>query len=164
MHRRSIHHLATVGALALTVVAVTAACSPDTVSPLPIQTPSQTLAATPSASSPPATPPPASQPPKPAKTPSPQPTASNSSCMGAIRYDLDLQNTELALLKSMCFATGAVLRVQGIGPGELSAEPADLVSQQYEAGVVDIRFVRPGTVTVTIPQPEQTYTITVVVR
>ena len=84
--------------------------------------------------------------------------------MGAIRYDLDLQNTELALLTSMCFATGAVLRVQGIGPGELTAEPADLVSQQYEGGVVDIRFVRPGTVTVTIPQNGQTYTITVVVR
>ena len=29
--------------------------------------------------------------------------------------------------------------------------------------MVDIAFVRPGTVTVTIPQDEQTYTITVVV-
>jgi hypothetical protein len=37
------------------------------------------------------------------------------------------------------------------------------VSQNYEAGVVDLRFVRPGTVTVSIPQDEQTYTITVVV-
>ena len=37
------------------------------------------------------------------------------------------------------------------------------MSQSYEAGVVDLRFVRPGTVTVTIPQDEQTYTITVVV-
>ncbi|WP_246278301.1 hypothetical protein [Phytohabitans rumicis] len=84
--------------------------------------------------------------------------------MGAIRYDVDLQNTELALLKSMCFATGAVLRLQGIGPGLVTVEPASLVSQSYEAGVVDIRFVRRGTVTVNIPQDEQTYTVTVVIR
>ena len=46
----------------------------------------------------------------------------------------------------------------------MTAEPAELVSQSYEAGVVDIRFVRPGTVLVTIPQEDRTYPITVVVR
>ena len=40
----------------------------------------------------------------------------------------------------------------------------DLVSQHYEAGVVDIRFVRPGTVAVTIPKEGREHTITVVVR
>ena len=52
----------------------------------------------------------------------------------------------------------------GIGPGLVTAEPESLVSRYYEAGVEDIRFVRPGTVTVTIPQDTETHTITVVVR
>ena len=38
-----------------------------------------------------------------------------------------------------------------------------MAKQSYEAGVVDLRFVRPGTATVTIPQEDQTHTITVVV-
>jgi hypothetical protein len=83
--------------------------------------------------------------------------------MGTIRYDLDLRETELALVRSMCFHVGAILRLQGIGPGLVTAEPESLVTRSYEAGVQDIRFVRPGTVTVTIPQEEQTHTITVVV-
>jgi hypothetical protein len=45
----------------------------------------------------------------------------------------------------------------------VKSEPESLVSQSYEGGVVDIRFVRAGTVTVTIPMEQQTYTITVVV-
>jgi hypothetical protein len=175
MHRISIRHLAALGALALIAVAPVAACGSDPVSPLPAHaagqpstgTPSQTPTATPTASTPPGhAPPTVNNPPagsKPTKANTPRPTTPTPVCMGAIRYDLDLRNNELALIKSMCFHTGAVLRLQGIGPGLLTAEPASLVSQNYEAGVVDIRFVRPGTVTVTIPQDEQTYTITVVV-
>ena len=102
------------------------------------------------------------------RTPGPAPsppvsTAPTSTCLGAVRYDLDLTITELALVKSMCFHTGGVLRLQGIGPGLVTSEPAALVSQSYAGGVVDIRFVRAGTVTVTIPREDQTYTITVVV-
>jgi hypothetical protein len=63
----------------------------------------------------------------------------------------------------MCFHTGGVLRLQGIGPGLVTATPTALVSQNYEAGVVDLRFIEDGTVTVTIPQDEKTYTIKVVV-
>ena len=55
-----------------------------------------------------------------------------------------------------------------IGPDTFTfiAGPCAVESHQqtYEAAVVDVRFVRPGTVTVTIPQDEQTYTIEVVVR
>ncbi|WCN83650.1 hypothetical protein [Micromonospora sp. LH3U1] len=57
-----------------------------------------------------------------------------------------------------------MLRIQGIGPGLVTVDRPELVSQQYEAGVVDIRFVRPGTVDVTIPQQDREHTITVVVR
>jgi hypothetical protein len=98
--------------------------------------------------------------PAPTKPTSTQPTGT---CYGAVRHDLDLRNTVLDLVKSMCFHTGGVLRLQGIGPGLVTTAPGSLVSSSYEGGVVDLRFIRPGTVTVTIPQDEQTYTITVVV-
>ncbi|MEU4337367.1 hypothetical protein AB0F59_22430 [Micromonospora lupini] len=94
----------------------------------------------------------------------PPPTAATPACQGAVRYDLPLAETEVELLKSLCFATGAVLRIQGIGPGLVTVDRPELVSQQYEAGVVDIRFVRPGTVGVTIPKEGREHTITVVVR
>lgn len=81
-----------------------------------------------------------------------------------MRYDLPLAETELELLRSLCFATGAVLRIQGIGPGLVTVDRPELVSQHYEAAVVDIRFVRPGTVDVTIPQQDREHIITVVVR
>ena len=103
---------------------------------------------------------PASTKPTPAKPTSTKPTGT---CYGAVRHDLDLHNTVLDLVKSMCFHTGGVLRLQGIGPGLVTATPGSLVSSSYEGGVVDLRFIRPGTVTVSIPQDEQTYTITVVV-
>jgi hypothetical protein len=171
MHRPSIRHLVAVGALALIAIAPAAACGSEPVSPLPIQpdtaTPSRAVSPPAAESTPPANAPPKGQNPpavqRPKTTP-PRPTSPTSTCMGAIRYDVDLRNTELELLKSMCFATGAVLRLQGIGPGLVTVEPASLVSQTYEGGVVDIRFVRRGTVTVTIPQNEQTYTVTVVIR
>ena len=91
------------------------------------------------------------------------PTATRSpgelpgTCFGAVRYDLVLAETELALLRSLCFATGGVLRIRGIGPGEVGVDREDLVSRHYEAGVVDIRFVRPGTVDVPIPQGGTTH-------
>ncbi|MEU7997301.1 hypothetical protein AB0B83_18460 [Micromonospora sp. NPDC049060] len=98
------------------------------------------------------------------------PTATRSpgelpgTCFGAVRHDLVLAETELALVRSLCFATGGVLRIIGIGPGEVGVDREDLVSHSYEAGVVDIRFVRPGTVDVLIPQGGTTHTVTVVVR
>jgi hypothetical protein len=93
----------------------------------------------------------------------PTSTEPTGTCYGAVRYDLDLRNTVLDLVTSMCFHTGGVLRLQGIGPGLVTATPESLVSRSYEAGVVNVRFVRPGTVTVSIPQDEQVNTITVVV-
>ena len=140
-------------------VTVNACASPD-VSPLPVLFPTQ-ISSAPSASP---TPSPTISP-TPARSGSPKPTLTAvSTCYGAIRFDLDLQKTELALLKSMCFTAGAILRIFSIGPGQITVQPPELVSVQYEAAVHDIRFVRPGTVTITIAQGGQDQTITVVVR
>ncbi|WP_433318068.1 hypothetical protein ACQP0U_10930 [Micromonospora sp. CA-269861] len=162
-----------------------AACGADAVSPLPVQppgpsrstpTPSATssISAIPTPTGSPSRPPPTSArpvaaPPAPTRTrgtPRTTPPSSDATpaCQGAVRYDLPLAETEVELLKSLCFATGAVLRIQGIGPGLVTVDRPELVSQQYEAGVVDIRFVRTGTVDVTIPKDGREHTITVVVR
>jgi hypothetical protein len=176
--------MAAAGALALTATLPLAACGAPSASPRPAQagasaSASGSPATTPSASTPTTTTagpgaarPPTGSPPKPTpvktKTTSPgtpKPvTTTPTPCYGAILYDLDLQNTVLDLVKSMCFHTGGILRLHSIGPGLVTATPTSLVSQSYEAAVVDLRFIRPGTVTVTIPMDEQTHTITVVVR
>jgi hypothetical protein len=166
MRRPSFGHVATLAALALTGVASAAACGSELLSPLPIQTPSQSTTTMPghaAVTTPSASTLPTGVPPRVKASASPT-LSRTSTCWGAIRYDLDLATTELALVRPMCFRTGGILRLQGIGPGLVTAEPASLVDKRYEAGVVDIAFVRPGTVTVTIPQDEQTYTITVVVN
>ncbi|RQX12594.1 hypothetical protein DDE19_28085 [Micromonospora ureilytica] len=178
MSRASFRRLVVVLATVLGV----AACGADAVSPLPVQPPGPTRS-TPTASASaviptptgsPSRPPPTSArpvaappaPTRPRGTPrtTPPPTDATPACQGAVRYDLPLAETEIELLKSLCFATGAVLRIQGIGPGLVTVDSPELVSQHYEAGVVDIRFVRPGTVDVTIPKDDRVHTITVVVR
>ncbi|MEV4825015.1 hypothetical protein [Micromonospora sp. NPDC049274] len=179
MSRASFRRLAVV----LTAAVAVAACGADAVAPLPVQPPGPTrstptpsaIAATPAPAGSPSRPPPPTSgrpvaaPPTPTRTrgtprTTSPPTAATPACQGAVRYDLPLAETEVELLRSLCFATGAVLRIQGIGPGLVTVDRPELVSQQYEAGVVDIRFVRPGTVAVTIPQEGREHTITVVVR
>ncbi|MFJ5668872.1 hypothetical protein ACIQAR_24565 [Micromonospora chalcea] len=169
---------------ALAVLAGTPACADRPVSPLPVRPPVASVApsaaptppgptptpgisevSVPSRATPP-DPPVRSRPPAAPRTTKPTPavrTTRPAACLGPVRYDLVLAETELALLKSLCFAAGGVLRIQGIGPGEVTVDREDLVSRNYEAGVVDIRFVRAGTVVVTIPQDGQAYPITVVV-
>ncbi|WP_371408705.1 hypothetical protein OG423_28185 [Micromonospora zamorensis] len=169
------------GGVALVAAVAVAACGgTDAVAPLPVQPPAEsrpspTPSAIPAPSASPSRPPPTSgrpiaAPPAPttARGTPHRPTATSTgpttSCQGAVRYDLPLAETELELLRSLCFATGAVLRIQGIGPGLVTVDRPELVSQHYEAGVVDIRFVRPGTVDVTIPQQDREHIVTVVVR
>jgi hypothetical protein len=97
--------------------------------------------------------------------PAPPPTTEpTSSCQGAVVHTIDVANDELALVPSLCVATGAVLRIENIGPGEVTTDNPDLVEQRYEAGIVQIRLVRPGTVVVTIPQNGTPHEVTVVVR
>ncbi|MEW1588974.1 hypothetical protein AB0283_26435 [Micromonospora vinacea] len=169
-----------VGGVVVVAAAAVAACGADPVAPLPVQPPgesrpSPTPSANPAPTASPSRPPPTSRRPiaaPPARTtargtprpPAPTSTAPTTSCQGAVRFDLPLAETELELLRSLCFATGAVLRIQGIGPGLVTVDRPELVSQHYEAGVVDIRFVRPGTVDVRIPKDAREHTITVVVR
>ncbi|WP_410821386.1 hypothetical protein [Micromonospora sp. 050-3] len=182
MSRASFRRL---GVLLAATVGVAACGGGDAVSPLPVQPPGPTrttpapsaiatISASPALTGSPSRPPPtsaraAAPPPAPTRprgTPrtTPPPTDATPACQGAVRYDLPLAETEIELLKSLCFATGAVLRIQGIGPGLVTVDRPELVSQQYEAGVVDIRFVRAGTVAVTIPKDGREHTITVVVR
>jgi hypothetical protein len=178
MRTFQIRQVAATAALALMAAAPLAACGADSVSPLPVQA-AETATSVPASPSPSPSPTPApsasvasasprSSPTRPrptktkVKTTRPTPKAT-STCYGAVRHDIDLQNTELALIRSMCFHAGGVLRLKGIGPGLVTATPESLVDQNYEGGVVDLRFLRAGTVTVKIPQEEQTYTITVVV-
>jgi hypothetical protein len=176
MHRPTIRQTAAAATLALLAAAPLAACAADPVAPLPAEAaqpaasatvdPSPTASPGASASQrsapPRGTAPPVVHATKPTGT-RPTSTKPPGTCLGAVRYDLDVQNTVLNLVRSMCFHTGGVVRLKGIGPGLVTSQPASVVSQSYEAGVVDLRFIRPGKATVTIPQNEQTHTITVVV-
>ncbi|WP_216592532.1 hypothetical protein [Verrucosispora sioxanthis] len=87
----------------------------------------------------------------------------SESCLGAVRYELPLSDPG-PLPSSLCFATGGVLRLRDIGPGEVTVDREDLVDSNYEAGVVDLRFLRTGTVDVFIPREAGTHVLTVVVR
>jgi hypothetical protein len=174
----------TAGALAASLAA--AGCTAERpVSPLPTEAvttaisvapPREALGPSPSPStspSPPSSPPVSPQPTKrppsrahstPPPTKTTNPTRTTSSCEGAVVHTIDVAKDELALVPSFCLATGAVLRIVNIGPGEVTTDAPDRVDQRYEAGVVEIRFVRTGTVVVTIPQQGQPHDVTVVVR
>ena len=157
MDRRWTRQLGAVAGLAVMAVAATA-CGPQPVAPLsgrqpasptpsvatPRPSPSPTAAAKPPARPP--APPPVVRPAPPASV-SPSPGLSPA-CLGAVVYPVDA--TGAVLPPSVCLAVGGVLRVQNVEAGAVSAEPADKVSLQYEAGVVDCRLLSPGTVTVTI--------------
>jgi len=165
----------TTGVLAASLAAAGCAAEPP-VSPLPIEAPSSAAPSLTASALPPATRSaipsatplrptpsrPSKRPPRtgrPSRTPSPPP-----SCEGAVVHTIDLTTDELALVPALCVAAGAVLRIEHIGPGEVTTDAPGLVAQHYEAGVVEIRFVRPGTVVVTIPQQGDSHDIPVVVR
>jgi eukaryotic-like serine/threonine-protein kinase len=108
---------------------------------------------------------------RPVETPSlgatvtPSTSASTTpSCFGPEeQVEVDVPETELERLAPMCFAAGGQLRLKNTGPGTVTVEPeSPFASVNYEAGV-NIRFLRPGTVTVTIRQEERTDTLTVVI-
>ena len=158
------------------LIASVAACGADPLTPLPVQAASAEPAAVTSGSrrsrridrhrhvpADAVRPPAAVKPTRTRTTPKPEPT-SDSACFGAIQYDIDVPNTVLDLQKSMCFHTGGILRLKNIGPGLVESGPDSVVSSSYEAGIVTLRFIRPGTATITVPQEDQTHTITVVVR
>jgi hypothetical protein len=160
--------------VALGVSGTAAACGASKVAaPLPIESwPTTTAAATgPARSSIAPTTAVAQRPPRPPRglpttppRPSATPTATrDASCLGPVRYELNIAETEFDLLKSLCLTAGAVLRLQNIEPGLVTVDPGSLVSSSYEAGGVEIVFLRPGTVEVTVPHADRVDTITVVV-
>jgi hypothetical protein len=169
--------IAAAGALALITIAPVAACGAEPLAPLPVQAAAPEPSATAAAPSAPPSAVPATTAappgrvatraaPGPVRTTKSRTTApgpADPACYGAVRHDVNLQEEVLDLITSMCFHIGGILRLQGIGPGLVTATPTSLRSYNYEAGVVDLRFLRPGTVTVTIPQEDRTHTITVVV-
>ena len=164
------------GAIAL-LTASLAGCGADPLTPLPVQAasaePVAVAGGSPAANASLSTgigsaPPTSARPPSAVKptrtrTASPEPTET-SPCFGAVQVDLDVPNTVFELQKSMCFHTGGILRLTNIGPGLVKSEPASVVSDSYEAGIVTLRFIRAGTATITVPQEDQIHTITVVVR
>lgn len=168
----------TAGVLAASLIAAGCAAEPP-VSPLPTEAPTSAAPSrSPAGVSPRALPPTSARPSPPApsrssrrpavttspgRTPTTTPPQS-SSCQGAVVHTIDLTTDELALVRALCVAVGAVLRIENIGPGEVTTDSPDLVDPNYAAGVVEIRFVRPGTVVVTIPQNGTPHDITVVVR
>lgn len=168
----------TVGALAASLAMVGCAAE-SPVSPLPTEAATETApvrsaaagpASRASSVSPPRPSPASTSSPsrRPLVTPSPSRTSTrppaSPSCEGAVVHTIDVAADELALVPAMCLAAGAVLRIENIGPGEVTTDSPELVAQHYEAGIVEVRFVRRGTVVVTIPQGGRTYDITVVVR
>jgi hypothetical protein len=170
---------AAAGMLALAVTAAMAACGAGPLAPLPVQTaPTPTVVdrpsggpaattTTPSRAARTTTPPPPPARTTAATTPPPSPSspspAGSPACFGAVEHDIDLRTTVLDLVTSLCFRAGGVLRLRGIGPGLVTATPDGLTAAGYEAGVVSLRFLRPGTVTVTVPQDDGPHTIEVVV-
>lgn len=166
-------------------MALVAGCGPERLSSLPVQAPVRQVTATPTGAavaSPSGTivarpsGPPVTQPRRPAARPSRSPPGTSAAveptpvgsatptCRGAIRHDVDLNRDEPVPDGWMCFQTGGVLRLQGIGPGLVTADPVELVDLNHAADVQDIAFLHPGTVTVTITRGERTDVITVVVN
>jgi hypothetical protein len=64
--------------------------------------------------------------------------------------------------QAICMKVGAELRVENLGPGELTATPSNLVSCKYEAGIHQCRLVRAGTFTVETNGTGGVRTLTVV--
>lgn len=150
--------------LALTMAAPAGACGNQPVFPLDVDPP-RTSTSTPVALPSPTTSAPTrrpARPPRPTPTLTASPTASTA-CLGPVEVVFTAEE-ELALRTSLCIAVGGVLRIEGQGPGTVSVDPPESVDQSYEAGVVWMRFLFPGTVVVSIDRDAQLFTTTVVVR
>jgi hypothetical protein len=65
---------------------------------------------------------------------------------------------------AVCLNKSVTLRVTNHGPEGFSASPAGILSWQYEAGVRVGRFLKAGTVELTITKPNEVRSITIVVK
>ena len=140
MHPRSIRYLTAIAALALTPMTAAAACSPAAVAPATGQTPGTTTPGTAASGTT-------------ARSPS-YPNTSHAAtgppaaCMGAVIYKVNALDAGSSR-RSVCIAVGGVVRVENLGPGNLSVDPSERVSCWYEAAITECRLIRTGTVTLT---------------
>ncbi|GIG91481.1 hypothetical protein [Plantactinospora endophytica] len=163
----------------LIVALLVAGCGSAPVAPLPAQWPTPTpigsATASPTSTAGPSRPAATSTPaaattaprtPRRTRTPAPSratPTVELSpACLPAVIYTVDGSDSA-AMPKALCLTVAAILRIQNVGPGTVTATPADRVAQHYEGGVVDCRMLRPGTVEVRIEGETGSHTITVLV-
>src|SRR5688500_5846931 len=159
--RRDHPFLSTALAL-LATVTITACGAEQPVAPLPddVRAASSGPAA-PIASPPVPTPGPSrTSGPRPTRPPtrSPSPTPSTD-CMGPVVFSIPA-STEFDLFTSFCIKVGGSLRVTNTGPGTVRFAPAEKVDDFYAAGVIQGRFLHPGTYVVSIDRETKTYTVT----
>lgn len=154
-HRTSIRAVVAVAALAATTLAG-ASCTrtSDGVAPIVAGTaPSQTGEPTRPVPTTGTTTPPARSP---ATT---RPATRDPACLGAVRYVVDARK---AGPSDVCIAVGGLLRVENLGPGELTIQPAAKVACSYEAGIHECRLIATGRTTVRINGPTaKTFTMVV---
>src|SRR5262245_29630505 len=160
MHHRTARRLA----LILVAAAATTACGPVEVSPLGGASSASltTVDACPPTSTTACSSRPASTtsaPPPPAAT-SAAPSHSGT-CVGST-FIIDGADSADSP-RSLCFTPGGVLRIENVYPGDVSADPSDLVSCQWEAGIATCRFLRVGNVTVRISGQSPNRSIAVVI-
>jgi hypothetical protein len=153
--------------LILVAAAATTACAPTEVSPLTGYTTTDTSATpSPASSTAPDSTPTISSPARstaPDSTPaatSATPSQSNT-CVGST-FSIDGADSADSP-KSLCFTAGGVLRIENVHPGDVSADPSDRVTCQWEAGIATCRFLRAGNVTVRIAGQSPARSIEVVI-
>ena len=148
------------------VVMASSACGGGRVSPLDADPPRTSIpvslpASTPSAT--PTTPPPRINPPRrTTRTRTPTPTGPTA-CTDAEIYTLPA-DADLAAVPSLCLGVGSVLRIEGAEADSVSVDLPENVAFSYEPEVVEVRFLYPGTVVVSIDRDGQSFPIAVVVR
>ncbi|MDW5326523.1 hypothetical protein [Plantactinospora sp. KLBMP9567] len=84
-------------------------------------------------------------------------------CLPAVIYTVD-GSDPAAMPEALCLTVAAILRIQNVWPEAVTATPPEQVARHWEAGVLDCRMLRPGTVTVEIAsETGGSHTITVLV-
>jgi hypothetical protein len=147
--------------VALGVAASMVACADEPVSPLGVDPP-RTLTSSP-VPSPTVSPSRRARPPRPTARATTPPPIASSACLGAeivtVRAD-----DEIAQTRWICLAVGGALWIEVTASDNVYVDRTELVAQGGGASVVEIRFIGPGTVNVSIVRGTQTYIKTVLVQ
>jgi len=177
MTQQNIRRLVGAAILAPLALALAAGCTGGPVSPLPGEPNPTTAAPSPSGSIGPSASS-SAQPPSPSvsRPASPGNRSSSSarppvepdlppSCLGPVVYSVDTDDSA-ERTDGLCIEVGGTFQVRGVVPGDPanSAEPEELVSCWYEAGISSCLLRRPGNLTVTAGHGEdvRTYEILII--